>query len=62
MTGVIQAKKSWEASHQKAEIMTGMMTERREWESGRESVGGEGTLMDPNRRLEDVYMFVLQVS
>lgn len=23
---------------------------------------GEGALMDPNRRLEDVYMFMLQVS
>lgn len=44
-----------------------MMTEvwERESEKGDESVGGGGgwlALMDPNRRLEDVYMFVLQVS
>lgn len=34
----------------------------RERERGNESVGGEGALMETNRRLEDVYMFVLQVS
>lgn len=68
LTRVTQAKEGWEASHQKRGIMTGMMTERRvgeeEWELGRRrmSVLGEGALMDPNRRLEDVYMFVLQVS
>lgn len=58
ITRVKQAKESWEASHQKEEIMTGMMTERK---VGEEAWRG-GALMDPNRRLEDVYMFVLQVS
>lgn len=62
-----QAKESWEASHQKEEIMTRMMTGRRvgeeRWEGeGKDESAGEDALMDPNRRLEDVYMFVLQVS
>lgn len=46
ITWVTLSKGGWEASHQKEEIMTGMMTERRvgeeEWEEkkGDESVGG----------------------
>lgn len=45
--------------------MTGMMTEGgRGRVSGRGGmrVLGEGALMDPSRRLGDVYMFMLQVS
>lgn len=61
-------RRGWECSHQKEEIMTGMMTEsqrggvreRRGWERGG---GGEAVgLMDPNRRLEVVYMFMFGVS
>lgn len=45
--------------------MTGMMTEGgRGRVRGRRGmrVLGEDALMDPNRRLEDVYMFMLEVS
>jgi len=65
ITQVTQAKEGWEASHQKEEIMTGMMTEGgRGRVRGRRGmrVLGEGALMDPSRRLGDVYMFMLQVS
>lgn len=57
ITPVMQAKEGWEDSHQKEDIMTGMMTEKSEGERG------EGRyLMESNRRLEDVYMFVLEGS
>lgn len=39
ITQVTQAKEGWKASHQKEEIMTGMMTERR---AGEEEWEGEG--------------------
>lgn len=46
ITQVTQAKGSGEASHQKEEIMTGMMTEEEEGMSVLEWVGGP---MDPSR-------------
>ena len=64
ITRVTQAKEGWESSHQKEEIMTGMMT--KEGGRGRRGVrvsrGEEGTLMDPTGGHEDVYMFMLRVS